>query len=334
LSAHLSAAQIKARLDHPIIDADGHWIEYGPVFTEELRRVGGEDAVQGWNTVRNGTRSALSMSVEERRRRRSARRRSEAIRRKTRRISRPRCSRASSPSGSTRSASISRSSIPRGACADKPPRAAAPAYNIVTAEYFRLFADRMTLAAIIPMHTPEKAIEELELAVKQLGYKVAMLGSLMDRPVAAAGDVEGEARRFAVWKDVIGLDSEYDYDPVWAKCLELNIAPSFHSGARRSGLRLSPSNFVYNPYRPFRRRQPCRLQGDVSRRRDAPASPALTWRSSKAAPAGPASCMAICSAIGKSAASRAWKRSTRAISTVTCCWTSPRNTVAKHSLRR
>jgi len=38
LSAHLSAAQIKARLDHPIIDADGHWIEYGPVFTEELRR--------------------------------------------------------------------------------------------------------------------------------------------------------------------------------------------------------------------------------------------------------------------------------------------------------
>ena len=45
---------------------------------------------------------------------------------------------------------------------------------------------------------------------------------------------------------MIGLDSEYDYDPVWAKCLELNIAPSFHSGARRSGLRLSPSNFVYN----------------------------------------------------------------------------------------
>ena len=75
------------------------------------------------------------------------------------------------------------------------------------------------------MHTPEEAIEELEFAVKQLGYKVAMLGSLMDRPVAAAGDVEGEAKRFAVWKDVIALDSEYDYDPVWAKCLELNIAP-------------------------------------------------------------------------------------------------------------
>ena len=39
---------------------------------------------------------------------------------------------------------------------------------------------------------------------------------------------EGEAARFAVYQDVIGLDSEYDYDPVWAKCLELGIAPSFH----------------------------------------------------------------------------------------------------------
>src|SRR4029077_10630998 len=92
-----------------------------------------------------------------------------------------------------------------------------------------------------------EAILELEFAVKQLGYKVAMLGSLMDRPVAAAGKVEGEAARFAVWKDVIGLDSEYDYDPVWAKCLELGIAPSFHSGHRRAGLRSSPSNFTYNP---------------------------------------------------------------------------------------
>jgi predicted TIM-barrel fold metal-dependent hydrolase len=110
--------------------------------------------------------------------------------------------------------------------ADKPRRAAARAYNIVTAEYFRPFADRMTPAAIIPMHTPEEAIEELEFAVKQLGYKVAMLGSLMDRPVPAAGDVEGEAKQFAVWKDVIGLDSDYNYDPVWAKLWW----PSWHLG--------------------------------------------------------------------------------------------------------
>src|SRR5260370_8816636 len=108
----------------------------------------------------------------------------------------------------------------------------------------------MTPAAIIPMHTPGEAIEELEFAVKQLGYKVAMLGSLTDRPVAAAGNVEGEAKRSAVWKDVIGLDSQYDYDPVWANCLELNIVPAFHSGPQRSCLRRSPSNFVHHPIPP------------------------------------------------------------------------------------
>src|ERR1700757_519940 len=70
VSAHLSTAQIKARLDHPIIDADGHWVEYGPVFSEQLRKVGGDKAVAGWSAVGGGTRAVLSMSVEERRRRR------------------------------------------------------------------------------------------------------------------------------------------------------------------------------------------------------------------------------------------------------------------------
>ena len=42
------------------------------------------------------------------------------------------------------------------------------------------------------------------------------------------------------------LDSEYDYDPVWAKCVELGISPSFHSVSKGVGTRLSPSNAVYN----------------------------------------------------------------------------------------
>ena len=46
--------------------------------------------------------------------------------------------------------------------------------------------------------------------------------------------------------DVIGIDSPHDYDPVWQKCRELKIAPSFHNGARSILLRNSPSNFCYN----------------------------------------------------------------------------------------
>jgi hypothetical protein len=53
------------------------------------------------------------------------------------------------------------------------------------------------------------------------------------------------ARRFG-WLDTLGLDSAYDYDPLWARCVELGVAPTFHTGSRRYGLRTSPSNFVYN----------------------------------------------------------------------------------------
>jgi hypothetical protein len=49
-----------------------------------------------------------------------------------------------------------------------------------------------------------------------------------------------------LWHDTLGLDSEHDYDPVWAKCLELGIPPTFHSASSGIGLRTSISNFVYN----------------------------------------------------------------------------------------
>ena len=56
-------------------------------------------------------------------------------------------------------------------------RAVIRAYNIVSASYFEKLKDRMTPAAIIPMHTPDEAIAELEFVTKQLGSKVGMFGS-------------------------------------------------------------------------------------------------------------------------------------------------------------
>src|SRR5262244_3260654 len=125
-------------------------------------------------------------------------------------------------------------------------RAVVRAHNIVTADYFRSLSDRMTPAAIIPMHTPEEAIEELEFVTKQLGSKVGMFGSGMSRRVASVSGTDADTSRLAVWYDVLALDSEYDYDPVWAKCRELGIAPTFHSAGSNQGLRNSPTNFVYN----------------------------------------------------------------------------------------
>jgi hypothetical protein len=96
------------------------------------------------------------------------------------------------------------------------------------------------------MHTPQEALEELEYAVGKLGLKVVMMGSLMRRPVAAAALDRSETRRYAVWPEVLGIDSEFDYDPVWTKCLQLGVSPTFHTGTQGIGTRISISNFVYN----------------------------------------------------------------------------------------
>src|SRR5262249_17635524 len=125
-------------------------------------------------------------------------------------------------------------------------RAICRAYNVFTADQFRGLEDRVIPAAIIPMYTPEEAIEELTFVTRQLGYKVVMMGGMMRRPVPALAEEHPDASRFVEWYDVIGIDSPHDYDPVWATCLELRIAPSFHNGARSILLRNSPSNFCYN----------------------------------------------------------------------------------------
>ena len=72
-----------------------------------------------------------------------------------------------------------------------------------------------------------------------------MMTSLLRRPIAAA-QTEGATNRYATWPDTLGLDSEYDYDPVWAKCVELKVVPTFHTAAQGVGTRVSYSNFVYN----------------------------------------------------------------------------------------
>ena len=126
--------------------------------------------------------------------------------------------------------------------------AACRAYNTFAAEYFAPYADRMTPAAVIPMFTPEEAVDELDHAVGELGMKATMFGSMIPRPVPALVERGSDAADEIVSLDVLGLDSPYDYDLVWQRCLQLGVSPSFHASGRGRGfgLRASPSNFVYN----------------------------------------------------------------------------------------
>jgi predicted TIM-barrel fold metal-dependent hydrolase len=249
---HPASEQIRSNLDHPVIDGDGHWVEFDPVFAERMRKVGGDLAADGFLAAMKTTRDALSMSVAERRRRRVAqpgfwtRQAENTLDRATAIM--PRLLYERLPEFGTDFAVIYPTAglrLPRIGD-DATRRAVIRAHNIVTADAFHKLADRMTPAAIIPMHTPDEAIEELEYVTRELGAKVAMFGSGMSRPVPSTPQSDPDGARLAVWYDVLALDSEHDYDPVWAKCQELGIAPTFHSAGSNQGLRLSPSNFVYN----------------------------------------------------------------------------------------
>jgi len=250
-NGHPTPEQIRSRLDHPVIDGDGHWVEFDPVFGERMRKVGGDRAADGFYAAMQTTRDALGMSVAERRRRRIAqpafwsRQAENTLDRATAML--PRLLHERLPEFGTDFAVIYPTAglrLPR-IHDDATRRAVIRAHNIVTAEYFRDLGDRMTPAAIIPMHTPDEAIAELEYVTRELGAKVGMFGSGMSRRMPAAGS-DPDLARLAVWYDVLALDSEHDYDPVWAKCQELAIAPTFHSAGSNQGLRLSPTNFVYN----------------------------------------------------------------------------------------
>src|SRR5207244_1965638 len=249
---HPSPEQIRSSLDHPVIDGDGHWVEFDPVFAERMRKVGGDLAADGFLAALKTTEDALTLSVAERRRRRVAqpgfwtRQAENTLDRATAMM--PRLLHERMPEFGADFAIIYPTAglrLPRIGD-DATRRAVIRAHNIVTADAFHNLSDRMTPAAIIPMHTPEEAIEELEFVTRELGSTVGMFGSGMSRKVPSSPQSDPDGTRLAVWYDVLALDSEYDYDPVWAKCEELGIAPTFHSAGSNQGLRLSPTNFVYN----------------------------------------------------------------------------------------
>ena len=246
------ARKLHASLSHPIIDADGHWVEYLPHMRQEFRRIGGDTAVEALDFASRRIPASLAMSVAERNRRRIGQEAfwflptKNTLDRATAMLPRLMYERLDDlgldftviyPTNGLGYHRVPDARLRRALCR---------AYNVFTAEQFRLFSDRIIPAAIIPVHTPEEAIEELEFASRQLGLRVVMMGGLVRRPVPALAEEHPEASKFVEWYDVLGIDSPYDYDPVWEKCRELRIAPSFHNGARTILLRNSPSNFCYN----------------------------------------------------------------------------------------
>ena len=103
------------------------------------------------------------------------------------------------------------------------------------------FADRMAVGAIVPMCTPDTAIAVLRDAVA-LGFRSVVISGYARRWL---GDGSGGGPR-PYRLDHFGMDSAYDYDPFWAACVELGVAPVSHSAHQHHRVSRSPSSYVFN----------------------------------------------------------------------------------------
>ena len=125
-------------------------------------------------------------------------------------------------------------------------RGACRALNRCNAETFAPFADRLAPGGRDPdAHARgggRRARVRGERARLQGGAVRGLRAAARSRPRTA----DPELARWATWLDQFGIDSAYDYDPVWATAQELGVSIAFHSGFIGHDPDRSISSYVYN----------------------------------------------------------------------------------------
>lgn len=247
---HSKSAAVRARLTHPVIDGDGHWLEPVPIFLDYLREVAGSSMVEHFTRQAQDEPWYAMPSPE----------------RFDTRLKRPTWWGEPANTLDRATAMIPHLFYERlddfgidftllytslglfyvGNPNDELRRAVSRAVNMMNAEMFRPYAHRIAPAAVVPMYTPEEAIEEAEYAVHELGMKVIMIANHVRRPVPAYARQASEAKHVVHYIDSLAFESAYNYDPFWAKCIELQVAVTAHSGSMGWESRGSVNNFTYN----------------------------------------------------------------------------------------
>ena len=239
---------VRSRIDHPVIDSDGHLIEYLPLVRDFVVEEAGEDVARRFDRMTRsaGPRAALPDPAD---------RRQHGIH-------------AAGVWGLPTENTLDRATamlpdlmyrrldelgidfavlyptygLTVTALGDAELRCAlARALNRYYAEAYAGYRDRLEPVAAIPTFTPDEAVAELDHAVGELGLKAVMMGGTVPRPIH--GDESPGGGR---WIDTLAHDSLYDYDPMWRRCVELGVAPTFHAGAQGWGSRMSTTNNSYN----------------------------------------------------------------------------------------
>jgi predicted TIM-barrel fold metal-dependent hydrolase len=256
------SAALKAKLDFPVIDTDLHTIEFAPELEDYIAKHGGGAAVDQFRAAINRGFGYLSnewyeLTPEERAAQRAVRPPWWALPTKNTydlatvslpRLLHERLHESGTdyailfPNVSTFATHVGHTDLRR---------ALIRAVNEYHRDVYAPYSDRLTPVAAIPLHTPAEGVEELEYAVNTLGLKVALIPGNLRRPIRAVAEKypskhHPEVARHANWLDTFGVDSEYDYDPFWAKAVELKTVLTTHSAGMGWTSRSTYSNYMYN----------------------------------------------------------------------------------------
>ena len=244
------SAAVRAQLDHPVIDGDGHWLEPVPIFLDYLREAGGPSLVDRFVTQAK-VAGWYDMSPEERLDARLKRptwwgEPASTLDRATAMIPKLFYERLDDFGIDFALVYTSLGLFYVGNADDELRQATARAVNLMNAEVFRPYAHRMAPAAVVPMYTPQEAIAEATYAVRELGMKAIMIANHVRRPIPAYARQATDATQVTHYIDSLALESAYDYDPFWSACVDLQVAVTAHSGSMGWESRGSVNNFTYN----------------------------------------------------------------------------------------
>ncbi|HVM65482.1 MAG TPA: amidohydrolase family protein [Acidimicrobiales bacterium] len=246
-----AAAALRAQLGHPVIDADGHVIEFLPAVLPYLRESLGPVLFERYRRPLDGRIG--SPPPEQRHRTRAPM----ASPRLTPLWDAPSVAASLAPrlfherlpelgidfavlypTHGLGSAGIEDEDLRRGTCAG---------FNAFYADAFAGLGDRLAVAGLVPMHTPEEALAELEHCAR-VGLKVVALPHGVVRPIVEPAPSPWLLPGQSHWVDTFGLDSAFDYDRVWSRCAELGFAVTVHGGVGMApvGWYTSVSSFSAN----------------------------------------------------------------------------------------
>jgi predicted TIM-barrel fold metal-dependent hydrolase len=242
-----SAATIRAGLDHPIVDADGHIVEFVPLVRDLVAEEAGEAVARRFDAVVASPAVIRQLDAATRRAQGISRTgwwgvpARNSLDRATVMLPKLLYDRLDAVGVDVAILYPTVGLIPMALDDEELRRALARACNRYYATCYSEYGDRLLPVGIIPTYSPAEAIAELDYATSELGLRGFLFGGLVLRPTTGH-----ESVRAARWVDGLGLDSAHDYDPLWQRCVDLGVSPTFHSTGIGFGSRTSPSNYVAN----------------------------------------------------------------------------------------